>query len=161
MQAVFKLIPLLPHIKPLTLAFFRGALTTWIRFSAEFAPGGIIDLLTATERELAWMPSTNDANEGCLSAYRVAIQGKPTLTLHQCNALAMYRQNDTQDFMEAVLTAEDHAYIMREARRIDASGEEARRCRDIVDFRVKTAEMQKTKAVAKKPESSEEATREP
>ncbi|KAJ7888777.1 hypothetical protein B0H13DRAFT_2341836 [Mycena leptocephala] len=66
MEAVLKLIPSLPYVRQITLAFFRGALTTWIRFSAEFAPGGIIDLLTATERQLAWMPSTNDANEGCL-----------------------------------------------------------------------------------------------
>ncbi|KAF8209626.1 hypothetical protein K438DRAFT_2063060 [Mycena galopus ATCC 62051] len=141
-KAVFDLIPTLPHIKPITLAFFRGSLATWVRFSAEFAPGGIIDLLTASERDLAWMPSTNDANEGCLGAYCVAIRGKPTLTLHQYNALAMYRRNDTQNFMDTVLTAEDHAYIMREARQIDSSGEEAQRRRDIVDFR-------KAKALAK------------
>ncbi|KAJ7450654.1 hypothetical protein B0H11DRAFT_2330808, partial [Mycena galericulata] len=55
MQAVFKLIPDLPHC-------------------------------SATERQLAWMPSTNDANEGALGAYRVAVRGKPSLTLHQYNA---------------------------------------------------------------------------
>jgi prophage DNA circulation protein len=48
--------------------------------------------------------------------------------------------------MDTVFTA---AYIMREARRIDASGEEAQRRRDIVDFRISTAELQKTKALAK------------
>ncbi|KAJ7475256.1 hypothetical protein B0H11DRAFT_1810745, partial [Mycena galericulata] len=149
MSAVFKLIPSLPHIKDITFAFFRGALTTWTRFSAEFAPGGIIDTCTATERQLAWMPSTNDANEGALGAYRVAVRGKPSLTLHQYNAQAMFRRNETQDFMDAVFTAEDHAYIMREARRIDASGEEAQRREEIVDFRIRTAEMQKTKALAK------------
>ncbi|KAJ7360780.1 hypothetical protein DFH08DRAFT_951431 [Mycena albidolilacea] len=95
------------------------------------------------------MPSTNDANEGALGAYRVAIRGKPSLTLHQYNSQAMFRRNDTQDFMDAVFTDEDHAYIMREARRIDSSREEARRREEIVDFRIKTAEMQKTKALAK------------
>jgi hypothetical protein len=149
MKAVFELIPSLPHIKPITLAFFRGALTTWTRFSVEFVPGGIIDACTATEKELAWMPSTNDANEGALGAYRVAIRGKLSLTLHQYNSQAMFRRNDTQDFMDAVFTDEDHAYIMREARRIDSSREEARRREEIVDFRIKTAEMQKTKALAK------------
>ncbi|KAJ7213194.1 hypothetical protein GGX14DRAFT_519404 [Mycena pura] len=149
MAAVFKMIPSLPHVKEVTLAFFRGSLATWTRFSAEFAPGGIIDTCSAEEKELAWMPSTNDANEGALGAYRVAIRGKPSLTLHQYNSLAMYRRNDTQSFMDAVLTAEDHAYIMREARHIDASGSEAQRRREIVDFRTRTAEMQKTKAVAK------------
>jgi DNA-binding phage protein len=149
MKAVFDLIPSLPHIKPITLAFFRGALTTWIRFSAEFAPGGLIDACTATEKQLAWMPSTNDANEGALGAYRVMIRGKPSLTLHQYNAQAMFRRNQTQDFMDAVFTPEDHAYIMQEARRIEASGEEARRRNEIVDFRLKTAETQKAKALAK------------
>ncbi|KAJ7482108.1 hypothetical protein B0H11DRAFT_2232704 [Mycena galericulata] len=83
MRVVFDLIPTLPYVKPITLAFFRGALTTWVRFCAEFAPGGLIDECTATERQLAWMPSTNDANEGALGAYRVHIRGKPSLTLHQ------------------------------------------------------------------------------
>ncbi|KAJ7021279.1 hypothetical protein C8F04DRAFT_973055, partial [Mycena alexandri] len=69
MKAVFELLPALPHVKAITLAFFRGALTTWIRFSAEFAPGGLIDTCTATEKQLAWMPSTNDDNEGALGAY--------------------------------------------------------------------------------------------
>ncbi|KAF7326545.1 hypothetical protein MVEN_02607600 [Mycena venus] len=149
MKAVFELIPSLPHIKDLTLAFFRGALTTWTRFSAEFAPGGLINLCTATEKQLAWIPSTNDANEGALGAHRVALWNKPSLMLHQYNALAMFRRNDTQDFMDAVFTDDDHAYIMREARRIDASGAEAERRRQIVDFRVQTAKMNKDKAVAK------------
>jgi Tfp pilus assembly ATPase PilU len=51
--------------------------------------------------------------------------------------------------MDAVFTDEDHTYIMREARRIDASGEEARRRAQIVDFRVQTAEMHRIKALAK------------
>ncbi|KAF7364655.1 hypothetical protein MVEN_00335000 [Mycena venus] len=149
MQAVFKLIPSLPFVKPITLAFFRGAQVTWIRFSAEFAPGGLIDLCTADERQQAWMTPTNDANEGELSGYRVAVRGKPSLTLHQYNALAMFRRNDTQAFMDAVFTDENHAYIMREARRIDASGVEAEKRRKIVDFRIQMAQMNKDKADAK------------
>ncbi|KAJ7248128.1 hypothetical protein B0H12DRAFT_1000452, partial [Mycena haematopus] len=149
MDAVFKLIPSLPHVKKITLAFFRGALVTFTRFSMEFAPGGLIDTCSATERQAAWMPPTNNANEGGLGSYRVCVRGKPSLTLHQYNALAMFRQNGTQDFMDAVLTAEDHAYIMREARRIDVSGEEAKMRQKIVDFRVRTAAMQKEKALAK------------
>ncbi|KAJ6455043.1 hypothetical protein C8R45DRAFT_846168, partial [Mycena sanguinolenta] len=150
MGAVFKLIPSLPHVPEITAAFFRGALTTFTRFSAEFAPGGLIDTCSATEKQLAWMPSTNDSNEGGLAGYTVAVRGKPTLTLHQYNALAMFRRNDTGDFMDALFTDEDHAYIMREARRIDASGEEAKLRANIVDFRIRTAEMQKDKADAKR-----------
>ncbi|KAJ7877146.1 hypothetical protein B0H13DRAFT_1631869 [Mycena leptocephala] len=149
MEAVFKLIPSLPHVKEITIAFFRGALVTFTRFSAEFAPSGLIDSCSATEKQEAWMPSTNDANEGGLGAYTVAVRGKPTLTLHQYNAQAMFRRNNTQDFMNAVFTDEDHAYIMREARRIDASGEETKMRAKIVDFRIRTAAMQKEKALAK------------
>ncbi|KAJ7469144.1 hypothetical protein FB451DRAFT_1039011, partial [Mycena latifolia] len=97
---------------------------------------------------LAWMPSTNDANEGALGSYRVAVRGRPSLSLHQYNSLAMYRRNDTQAFMDAILTQEDHAYIMREARKVDASGREALRRQEIVDFRIKIAEMHKEKALA-------------
>ncbi|KAF7335877.1 hypothetical protein MSAN_02324700 [Mycena sanguinolenta] len=147
-EGVLKLMPSLPHLKAITLAFFRGSLTTWIRFSSEFAPGGLIDECSATEKQLAWMPSTNDANEGALGAYRVAVRGKPSLTLQQYNSLAMYRRNDTQNFMDAVLTDEDHAYIMREARKIDSDGLERLRRQEIVDFRLKTAVMQNAKAFA-------------
>ncbi|KAF7362670.1 hypothetical protein MVEN_00616300 [Mycena venus] len=48
-----------------------------------------------------------------------------------------------------MFTEEDHTYIMREARRIDASGEEAKLRAKIVDFCIRTAAMQKKKAVAK------------
>ncbi|KAJ7701496.1 hypothetical protein B0H17DRAFT_1244250, partial [Mycena rosella] len=60
----------------------------------------------------------------------------------------MYRCNDTQDFMDAVLTNEDHAYIMHEARKIDSSGLEALWWQEIIDFRIRTAEMHKEKALA-------------
>jgi hypothetical protein len=146
--AVINLMDSLPHLQAITMAFFRSALTTWIRFSAEFAPGGLIDECSAAKKQLAWMPSTNDMNEGALGGYRVAMRGKPSLTLHQYNLLAMYCRNDTQAFMDTVLTDEDHAYIMREARKVDSSGLEGRRRQEIVDFRIKTAQMQKDKAIA-------------
>jgi hypothetical protein len=95
------------------------------------------------------MLSTNDTNQGALGAYHVAIWSKPSLALHQYNSQAIFCRNDTQDFMDAVFTDEDHAYIMREARCIDSSREEARRDREIIDFRIKTAKMQKTKVLAK------------
>lgn len=124
-------------------------MSTWIRFSSEFAPGGLIDESSATERQLAWMPSTNDANEGALGAYRVAMRGKPSLTLHQFNAMAMYRRNDTQDFMDAVFTFDDHLVIMREAQKLDASGLEAKMRKASVEFRVRVAAMKKQKEIAK------------
>jgi len=159
MEAVFRLIPELPHIKEITVAFFRGSLPTWTRFSAEFAPGGLIDEASAEEKHWAWMPSTNDANEGALGAYRVIIRNKPSMTLHQYNALAMFRHNDTQDYMDAVFVAADHKFIMREARRIDASGLEKKRRQNLVDYRLEVAHIRKDKEDAKKQKAIDDALR--
>lgn len=76
----------LPHLDIMTIAFFRGASTTWVRFSSEFAPGGTVDKMTLEERDLAWMPATNDVNEGALGAYRVYIRNRPSTTLLNYNA---------------------------------------------------------------------------
>lgn len=158
-KAVFELMPELPYLKEITIAFLRGALTTWIRFSSEFAPGGLIDEASATEQQLAWMPSTNDANEGALGAYRVAIRGKPNMTLHQYNALAMYQRNETQAFIDIVFTEDDHIFVMREARRLDASGLETKRRREIVDFRVRVAKMRQEKELSKRAKKAEDRER--
>jgi len=53
-----------PHICGLLTAFFKGAEETWKQFTSEFTPGGLIDQSTAEEKEPAWMPATNDINEG-------------------------------------------------------------------------------------------------
>ncbi len=52
-QKILDLIPTLPHFHNLFIAFFQGAAETWMRFTSEFAPGGLIDEATAEERELA------------------------------------------------------------------------------------------------------------
>ncbi|THU89149.1 hypothetical protein K435DRAFT_802981 [Dendrothele bispora CBS 962.96] len=125
-ESVFKMAPDLPQLQPITLAFFRGSLPTWKRFSSEFAPSGLIDEASADEKQLAWMPSTNNANEGRLGHLCVTLRNKPTLTLHQYNAQAMYSRNDTIDFMMALFEEEDHAYIRHEARRLDENKLEKR-----------------------------------
>ncbi|KAF8808752.1 hypothetical protein BYT27DRAFT_7222765 [Phlegmacium glaucopus] len=63
---ILDLIPTLPHFCDLLIAFFKGAAETWEHFTSEFAPGGLIDEATAEERELAWMPASNDENGGFL-----------------------------------------------------------------------------------------------
>jgi hypothetical protein len=98
--AVQELAVDLPHILPVLAAFFKGAAATWKRFTSEFAPGGLIDEATQEEKDQAWMPPTNDVNEGALGAFRVLMRRQPQLSSLQYNALAMYRQNDTQAFME-------------------------------------------------------------
>ncbi|KAH8822347.1 hypothetical protein DL96DRAFT_1748615 [Flagelloscypha sp. PMI_526] len=57
-------------VHQLLVAFLQGALATWVRFSTEFAPGGLIDLASIDFRLFAWMPATNDHNEGLLGLLR-------------------------------------------------------------------------------------------
>jgi hypothetical protein len=64
----------------------------------------LIDQSTAKEKELAWMPATNDVNEGALGAFHIQMQTKPQLTMTNHNALAMFEHNDTQNFMNALFT---------------------------------------------------------
>ncbi|KAI0039142.1 hypothetical protein FA95DRAFT_1453394, partial [Auriscalpium vulgare] len=123
MYAVRALAPRLPHLEGALVAFLRGALTTWERFTSEFAPGGLIDLATASERERAWMPATNDANEGALGSFRLHARTKPNSTIHAYNAQATYTHNDTEAFMTAVfIQPDDHLHLMRQARALDSSG---------------------------------------
>ena len=146
MKAVQELAPNLPHLQDISLAFFRGSLTTWTCFSSEFAPGGLIDEVTLAEKWLAWMPATNDVNEGILGYYRVTMRGKPTLTLHQFNAQAMYQRNDSLSFMNALFEEEDHQFIRKVAREIDSSGLDVKRREAQVTFCHRIAEMSMKKA---------------
>lgn len=119
--AVQKNIPELLHISGLLVGFLKGCLETWIRFTEEFEEGGIIDGLTAEEHEAAWMPATNDANEGALGMMHVIMRRKPQLTLRQMNAWFMVKMNHTDQWMKCVdLTEEDHAYIRKMQRLMEA-----------------------------------------
>ncbi|KAF8872932.1 hypothetical protein CPB84DRAFT_1854232 [Gymnopilus junonius] len=66
---ILDIAPELPPFHELLVAFLNGALETWERFTSEFAPRGLIDEATMEERELAWMPATNDENEGALGSF--------------------------------------------------------------------------------------------
>jgi len=43
----------LPYLKELLIAFFTAADETWTHFTSEFAPGGLIDVATTEEQNLA------------------------------------------------------------------------------------------------------------
>ena len=72
--AIQRIAPELPHLKPVLVAFFKGAAETWGRFISEFTPEGLIDEATQEEKDLAWLPPTNDDEEGALGAFRVMMQ---------------------------------------------------------------------------------------
>ncbi len=59
----------LPYLEELLIAFFTGVEETWTHFTSEFALGGLIDTATAEEQDLAWIPATNDENEGALGSF--------------------------------------------------------------------------------------------
>ncbi|KIJ27461.1 hypothetical protein M422DRAFT_191005, partial [Sphaerobolus stellatus SS14] len=91
MFAVWQLVHTLLHLPGLTIAFFNGALETWERFTEEFAPGGLISSMSPKQRKLAWMPPTNDVNEGALGARRVIKRSYPKSTELTLNARQRYK----------------------------------------------------------------------
>jgi hypothetical protein len=149
-EAIELLRPRMPYLKDCIVAFFEGTLPTWLRFTSEFAPGGIIDTCSANELAQAWMPTTNDTNEGALGAFRVAVRNSPSLTLHQYNAQAMFARNETQTFMDALLDDLDHAFLMRKAREMDSSKLEAKRRKAQVAFDFQVAQLKREKDMEKK-----------
>lgn len=143
--AALALTPSLPDIEPLLVAFFEGALETFTRFVEEFDVDGPIAMSSAADKERAFMPSTNDANEGALGLLRLTLRSKPTMSMHIYNALAMFNRNDTQAFMDGMFQPSDHTFIMQEYRRQDGSGLERKRKAEIRehDERVVAAKRQK------------------
>ncbi|KAJ1309410.1 hypothetical protein OPQ81_006187 [Rhizoctonia solani] len=67
---ILLLIPILPNIQPILVAFFQGALETWERFTSEFETSGLVAQATETQRKTAWIPATNDISEGALGQCR-------------------------------------------------------------------------------------------
>src|SRR6266568_6380667 len=148
----------LPHLQDLLVVFFKGAAETWKRFTSEFAPGGLIDEATAEERELAWMPATNDENEGALGSFRRLMRNQPQLTLLNHNALAIFFQNNTQAFMAAKFTeAADYHYLRKLAR--DANGDEQKRRKELVEFRDKQQKEKTARKERRAQKSRETAAR--
>ena len=133
MNAIQKMKPDLPHLQPLLVRFFRGAAIGWKHFTSEFAPGGLIDEATVVEKDMAWLPTTNDVNEGALGSFRVLMQRQPQLTGLQYNAQAMFHHNETQAFMEAKFTEpEDFKFIHQEAQKL--KGVDKQRKFEIIKF---------------------------
>ena len=123
--AIQNMKPKLPHLKELLVRFFKGAAQGWKRFTSEFTPGGLIDEATAEEKDLAWLPTTNDANEGALGSFRVLMRKQPQLTVLHYNAQAMFHRNETQAFMDAKFnTSEDYKFLHQEARKIQGVDKE-------------------------------------
>ncbi|KAL5522571.1 hypothetical protein ACEPAG_8588 [Sanghuangporus baumii] len=136
----------LPKLKDLFKAFLRGALYTWERFSSEFHEDGTIATLTENEKDLAWMPSTNDVNEGALGSYRMFARKNPHASLTLFNSLFRYRRNETEEFIKTYLSAEeDQAFLRKEARTEDQIGADRKRSREIAEQHEEEAKAKKQK----------------
>ncbi|KAJ7198293.1 hypothetical protein GGX14DRAFT_666455, partial [Mycena pura] len=113
----------LPRLKDAIRAVFSGGVTGWGIFTEEFEEGGPIDKLTEQDREDININSTNDSNEGLLGYTRKQKQNSPSGTIGLFAARAMYRRNDTEDFISAHANNRDLTlYAIQEARKRDASG---------------------------------------
>ncbi|KZP18568.1 hypothetical protein FIBSPDRAFT_956161 [Athelia psychrophila] len=139
-------ISLFPHLEDLTVAFFCGALQTWRRFTTEFTPGGMIDEATDVEKELAWLPPTNDLNEGALGSFRQFMRFNPSTTLLMFNSRTMFECNDTQAFIDAKFSTEDHRLIMKITREVDGSGHEQKRKTKFIEHSQHKNQEKKDKA---------------
>lgn len=139
------------------VAFLQGALATWIRFTEEFAAGGLIATSTAEERDLAAMPTTNDINEGMLGSWRKHARDKPSMTVAHFTDQTAFSRNDTQDFMDTMFVDEDYAHLRREARKIDTSGIEKKRREALIQHKHDSAVAAQKKAEEKQASDSAKA----
>ncbi|KAI0323924.1 hypothetical protein GY45DRAFT_1213602, partial [Cubamyces sp. BRFM 1775] len=147
--SVCELTPSLPHLRSALVEFFTGALTTWERFTAEFAPGGTIANLSAHHRSLAWMPTTNDENEGALGSWRNAARAAPSISLHQHNARTMYKTNGTSEFVSNSCGPAEQKFFRHRAREIDGSGLERKRRLELAAESERSAKRQNDERQAK------------
>lgn len=157
-KAVQEWIPKILYFRDAFVVFMEGCLETWTRFTSEFEAGGLIDGLTAEEREAAWMPATNDINEGALGTLRITMRRKPCLTLHQFNARFMYNQNKTQEWMDKTLTDDDLIYLRQQAQKLDESKPELKRKAEQVEADEAAAKAKRakiTEQIKKKDEALE------
>ncbi|QRV96927.1 hypothetical protein RhiJN_24946 [Ceratobasidium sp. AG-Ba] len=119
---IISMVNELPDLAQMLLVFFSGALEGWERFTLEYAPDGVIAQIGPELRSNGHNTATNDASEGALGQCRQMLRHKPTITDNQQNGRVMWSHNDTHEFVQTHFTAEDHAFVLREARRIDQEG---------------------------------------
>ncbi|KAJ7758800.1 hypothetical protein DFH07DRAFT_940215 [Mycena maculata] len=106
-------------MRELLVAFLTGALETWGKFTTEFE---VAKSLSAADRKRAFMRATNDANEGKLGEARRAFKHAPSLSIEAFNSRAMYRTNDTANFIAATFGPADEKLLRKTQRVVDASG---------------------------------------
>lgn len=117
----------------------------WEHFTAEFAEGGLIDGTSADEKEAAFMPTTNDANEGGLAGMRLDKRSTPNATTQDYNGRAMFSRNNTQAYMDANFEPVDHLFVMHENWKFDSSGATKKKAKSLREYNAKVVETRRAK----------------
>ncbi|KAL6299850.1 hypothetical protein BKA93DRAFT_741608 [Sparassis latifolia] len=121
LSAARTMAPELPALHSMITAMFSGAAKGWRIFTAEFVVGGPFDSLTPEEHALIFIPSTNDANEGVLSSWRVHTRHHPSSTASTFSSQACSECNNTEKCCDDT----DQRYVMRAVQIQDVSGKSA------------------------------------
>jgi hypothetical protein len=127
------------------VAFIKQARKKMAHFSLELAEGSEIDQLDVEQKELAWMPTTNDRNESNLAQMRTILTRAPNKTLDTLNAEMMIRHNDPDSFIAARLTPEDQKKLLAGARKVSASGSDKARKNMLVEAAIEKEELNRAK----------------
>ncbi|KAF9221185.1 hypothetical protein BS17DRAFT_712648 [Gyrodon lividus] len=109
-----------PHLCLLLPAFLKGATKTLLQFTTEFLPDGAIVGSTPVQCELVHMETMNNANEGALGTYCMAVCHAPTMTTMHFNARLKYCKNQTGKYIKQFLNARSRKYLHCKAWQIDA-----------------------------------------
>lgn len=139
LPTIRQLRPDLPNIFLIISNMFAGCTTGWIQFTPEFHVGGTFDLLTPEQRAILFIPSTNDCNEGMLGSYRVHMRYHPNSTAQSFSNQTRTERNNTEAFIKKFCDAAVEKFVMREVRKVGASGGRAK-------FRRAWAALQREKA---------------
>jgi hypothetical protein len=86
------------HLETILAAFFRGAYEKWETFTEEFSEDAQIPKLSAGQRAMAFLNTTNDCNEGALGMLRIALRRAPNISLFSYNAITMIKQNKVANY---------------------------------------------------------------
>ncbi|THU75834.1 hypothetical protein K435DRAFT_824682 [Dendrothele bispora CBS 962.96] len=123
-EAVLKYLPELPHLKPLFVAFCKGALETWKRFTSEFEPGTAISNASSEQKARASMAKTNDLNESQFRSSRHTMRSNPSMSLSQYNARQMFKKNNGVPERLRQMNADERKSLRKMTRQQDESGED-------------------------------------
>ncbi|KAJ6461405.1 hypothetical protein C8R45DRAFT_912233 [Mycena sanguinolenta] len=125
-HCIREIVPELPNLARVVSAMFSGCAAGWKQFTPEFHVGGTFDQLTPEQREILFILTTNDPNEGMLSSYRVHTRYHPNSTAHSFSNQTRTERNNTEAFIKKCCDEAVEKYVMREVRKDGRSGARAK-----------------------------------